>query len=238
MTHPDDIQRDLDYIATTTPTPEQQAQAVVGQFMEWATNPRLAVLDTETTGLDLGDQVIEIGIVDAYGRTLMNQRVKPTIPVSAGAQQIHGISDDDLKDCPTFEQVWPQLKEILWNYDVVIYNRGFDMARLSDSMDATMPQWFQGDGGPSDELKAWWALEKRVGCVMDAYAPIYGHWSEWLGDYRWAKLAAACAERGVDTSDLQAHSALDDALATLRLIRAAAEIDPATLTWIGREDEA
>lgn len=239
MTRPDDIA--LDQEALALPTPEQQAQAVIDRFLDWATDPRLAVLDTETTGLGPGEQVIEIGMVDLEGRPLMNQRVRPTFPVPAGATAIHGITNEDLKDCPTFDQVWPRLWELLQTHRVVVYNGAFDFNRIADSLNAALPGWYQGDGGPSELLQAWNALippMQRDGCVMEAYAPLHGEWNAWHGSYRWARLSAACAERGVDTSDLKAHSALDDARATLRLIRAAAQLTPEQLPWIGREDEA
>ncbi len=38
--------------------------------------------------------------------------------------------------------------------------------------------------------------------------------------------------------DLKPHNALDDARATLRLIQATAQLDPATLTWMGQEGGA
>ena len=229
---------------TSLPTPlnpaPSHAQALIERFLDWATDPRLAVLDTETTGLGSGEQVIEIGMVDAYGRTLMNQRVRPTFPVPAEATAIHGITDDDLKDCPTFDQVWPRLWELLQSHNVVVYNAGFDFERIVDTMDATMPGWYQGEEGPSELLRAWNTLippMRRNGCVMEAYAPIYGVWSSYHGSYRWARLSRACSDRGVDTSGLKAHSALDDARATLRLIQATAALDPALLPWIDQKDD-
>lgn len=237
MTRPDDLGLELQALPAPKPEPTEAARRTVEQFLNWATDPRLAVLDTETTGLHAGDQVIEIGIVDAYGRTLMNQRIRPTFPVPAEATAIHGITDEDLRDCPTFDQVWPQLKELLWNYNVVIYNAQYDLRRICDTMNATMPGWAGDENGPSDLLKAWRALCKRTECVMEAYAPIYGEWNDYWESYRWARLSTACEERGVDTSDLKAHSALDDARATLRLIQATAQLDPLELPWIGREGE-
>lgn len=223
------------------PTPEQQAQAVLDRFLDWATDPRLAVLDTETTGLGAGDQVIEIAMVDAYGRTLIDQRVRPTFPVPADSTAIHGITDDDLNDCPTFDQIWPQLKELLWNYNVCIYNASYDLARIGDSLDATMPGWYMAPEGVghSEPFKAWTALCRRIQdrCVMEAYAPVGGNWHPYWGNYSWVRLADACEARGVDTSDLKAHAALDDARATLRLIQGAAQLTPADLPWIGHEDE-
>lgn len=201
----------------------------IERFLDWATDPKLAVLDTETTGLR--GEIIEVGIVDAWGRTLFDERLKPSCPVEAGALAVHGISNADLEGCPTLADVWPRLRQILASHRFVIYNAGFDVPRLADSLDASVPQWFEN----ADDLALYKRLAQEADCVMEAYAPIYGHWSDWHGSYRWAKLAHACAERRVDVSDLKPHGALDDARATLRLIQATAQLDPATLTWIGQE---
>lgn len=214
------------------PTPEQRAQQQLDIFLDWATDPNLVVFDTETTDLD--GEIIEIGLVDGRGNILMDQRVRPHWPIHPKAFEAHGITADELKDCPTFGQVWPQLRDLLEGRRVVVYNAQFDYRRICTSLDVDTPGWEAGDGGPSEDLRRYWAL--RFGCVMKAYAPIHGAYSDW-GGYRWAKLARACEVRGVDTSDLRAHSAVGDALATLRLIRATAELTPADVPWIGREEE-
>lgn len=193
-------------------------------FLDWATDPRLAVLDTETT--DLHGEVIELGIVDAWGRTLFNERIRPSCRIEPGAQAVHGITDADVQDCPTISAFWPRIRDILGSHRIVIYNKGFDVHRLSDSLDAAMPQWYAHPSGQgySDEYKPFQAFCRSAECVMEAYAPIHGCWNDYWGSYRWAKLRDACIERGVQLDDLQAHSALGDALATLRLIQATAAL--------------
>ena len=71
---------------------------------------------------------------------------------------------------------------------------------------------------------------------MDAYSPLAGSWNDYYGSYRWAKLADASAQRGVDVSDLTKHAAVSDCVQVLRLIQACAALDPADFPWIGHED--
>ena len=60
-------------------TPTTDAADVIERFLDWATDPRLVILDTETTGFD--GEVIELGLVDADGRTLFDERFRPTCPI-------------------------------------------------------------------------------------------------------------------------------------------------------------
>ena len=52
----------------------------------------LAFLDTETTGLDNGAQIIEIAIIDGTGDVMVDLRLKPSVPIDERAQEVHGIS--------------------------------------------------------------------------------------------------------------------------------------------------
>jgi ribosomal protein L37AE/L43A len=58
------------------------------------------ILDTETSDHD--GEIIEIAIIDMQGNPILNQRIKPQGDIAQGAYQVHGISLEDLKDCPTF----------------------------------------------------------------------------------------------------------------------------------------
>ena len=65
----------------------------------------IIVFDTETTGTDpQEDQVIEIAIQSGLGpdAEMETQRFKPSVPIKPAAQAVHGISIEDLKDCPPF----------------------------------------------------------------------------------------------------------------------------------------
>lgn len=73
---------------------------------------RIVVLDTETTGMGDADQVVEVATVSwPYARETPPREerwwslVKPTCPVSLEARAVHHISDGDLEDQPTMEQL-------------------------------------------------------------------------------------------------------------------------------------
>lgn len=95
----------------------------------------LAFFDIESTGVLVGsDRIIEICIfkVSPDGKEeLTTMRINPTIPIPAVASAIHGIYDKDIKDCPVFADVAPQLAQILKNTDLAGYNSNkFDIPLL------------------------------------------------------------------------------------------------------------
>lgn len=216
------------------------AEATLAQFQAWTAfaYPGTAVLDTETTDLD--GEIIELAIVTVDGEVLFDERIRPRFPISAGAQAVHGITDADLADRPDFVHFWPRIRRLICERQILVYNRDFDFQVLFNSLRAVNPAWYKGDPASGDPYTAdYWALtqaRQRAQCVMQAYAPLAGHWTDW-GGYRWAKLADACAARGVDLGDVRPHSAVGDALATARLVRACAALEPGDFSWIGREAE-
>lgn len=91
------------------------------------------VIDFETTGLSPNaDRVIEVGLVktDREGRPLASFQtfVNPEGPV--GATHIHGITEADVANAPTFGQVIEQLIERLKTHVIVGHNLRFDLAFL------------------------------------------------------------------------------------------------------------
>jgi len=121
------------------------------QFKVWAAlGSDGVVIDTETTGLEAHDEVVEVAVCDMYGRTLINQRVKPTRKIPLRASQIHGIRDEDVTDCPTWADVWPCLEEVLAGRIVIAYNASFDMRLVRQSLAA---QPFASLGLPSETLR-------------------------------------------------------------------------------------
>ena len=71
-------------------------------------NPIL-FFDIESTGLNVAtDRIVEICAVKIHpngDQEIKTRRINPTIPISPEAQAVHGISDEDVKDCPTFKQI-------------------------------------------------------------------------------------------------------------------------------------
>lgn len=225
----------------TASEPHPDAIALIEQFKSWTRcgyESGYAVLDTETT--DLQGEVIELAIIRMDGEVLFNERIRPQGKIQPGAQAVHHITDADLAACHDFAYWWPRIRRLICRYDILVYNLGFDFNALDRSLNIVRPNYYAGAPCATDPYSAdYFVLElaqKKAQCVMEAYSPFAGSWSEWHGNYRWAKLMDACQQCGVDNSDLQAHSALGDAMATMRLIRAVAASDPANYPWIGREE--
>ena len=103
--------------------------------MELKLTRPLAVLDIETTGLKVAtDRVVEISIVristDGTSK-IKTQRINPTIPISEEATSIHGITNEDVKNEPTFAEFANELNQFLANCDLGGYNSNkFDIPLL------------------------------------------------------------------------------------------------------------
>lgn len=95
----------------------------------------LAFIDIETTGLNVAtDRVIEICIlkVNVDNTTeIKTMRINPEMPISPESSRITGITDEDVKNCPTFKQVANQLAQFISNSDIAGYNSNkFDVPLL------------------------------------------------------------------------------------------------------------
>ena len=86
--------------------------SVAAQARDWIAKDAL-VLDVETTGLGDEDQVVEIAIVSAKGRKVFHSLIRPTVPISAEAASVHGLTADALADAPTFADVREKVESIL-----------------------------------------------------------------------------------------------------------------------------
>ena len=101
---------------------------------------REIAFDTETTGLKVedGDRIIELGAVEminhiATGRTFQT-KINPRRSVSEDTIRITGITDDDLKDAPFFEDVIDEFLAFLGDARIVAHNAGFDRGFLNGEL--------------------------------------------------------------------------------------------------------
>ncbi|SJM94816.1 DNA polymerase III epsilon subunit [Crenothrix polyspora] len=104
---------------------------------EAPSNPRLIVLDTETTGLNPqeGHRVIEIGCVELVNRRLTGKRfhvyINPDRVIDDGAIAVHGITNEFLTDKPRFHDIVDNFLAFIKDAELVIHNAPFDVGFIN-----------------------------------------------------------------------------------------------------------
>lgn len=88
-------------------------------------------IDIETTGLNYStDEIVEICLYRSDGKSYTT-RVKPSVPIGAEAEAVHGISLQELKDCPRFSEVAEKIYNIIKTHkNIVLYNGNLDYSIL------------------------------------------------------------------------------------------------------------
>lgn len=99
-------------------------------------NP-LVFFDLETTGIDIvRDRIVEISYIKVYpnGKEEMKtQRINPGMPIPPASTAIHGITDDDVKNCPHFKEIAKTLAAQIEGCDLAGYNSNrFDIPMLAE----------------------------------------------------------------------------------------------------------
>lgn len=95
----------------------------------------IAFIDLETTGTNLAtDRIVELAIVRVSPEgvsTVKRKLINPLLPIPKGASDIHGITNEMVKDAPTFKQVANEVKQFIENSDLAGYNSNrFDIPML------------------------------------------------------------------------------------------------------------
>ncbi|MBT1098377.1 3'-5' exonuclease [Streptomyces sp. Tu102] len=88
------------------------------------------MLDTETMGLHRQARIVELGVLGVSGDSLVDTLLNPGVPIPAETSDHHGITDDQVSDAPSFDDVLPRLTAALAGKRVLIYNAAFDIGRL------------------------------------------------------------------------------------------------------------
>jgi len=158
------------------------------------------ILDTETTGLGKNDVVVQIGIIDLDGNTIIESLVRPTQRkrISPEATAIHGIKMVHLKDAPTLLDMADDIDSISKDKTVIIFNAEYDDALLFQTLN-------------QDGAKKYFRFNTE--CAMKRYSDFVNEWSEYHGSFKFQRLP------GGD------HSAVGDCRATLEVIKKMALAD-------------
>lgn len=127
----------------------------------------LAFIDLETTGTNVAmDRIVEIAIVKVMPDGQIHKKIKrlhPGMPIPKCSTDIHGITDEMVRDCPSFKQVANELKQFLENCDLAGYNSNrFDIPLLVEEfLRAEMP-FETEDRKFIDVQKIFHMMEKRT----------------------------------------------------------------------------
>jgi len=101
-------------------------------------NP-LIIFDLETTGINTSqDRIIELYMIKALPSGQEEHhylKLNPGIPIPPDSSAIHGIYDDDVKDCPTFKDIVNDLIAFIGSSDFAGFNSNkFDFPLLVEEI--------------------------------------------------------------------------------------------------------
>ncbi|WP_427501538.1 DNA polymerase III subunit epsilon [Methylomonas sp. MED-D] len=158
---------------------------------------RQIVLDTETTGINPkeGHKIIEIGCVELVNRRLTRNHfhvyLNPDREIDAGAIEVHGITNEFLRDKPRFADVVEDFMAFTAGAELIIHNAPFDVGFLNHEL-SLLPgetRTVESNSSVFDTLP--FARKKHPGAR--------------------ASLDALCKRYGIDNSHRELHGALLDA---------------------------
>lgn len=104
---------------------------------------RQVVLDTETTGLEpsQGHRIIEIGALELVDRQPTGRQfhtyINPEREIDQGALEVHGITEEFLRDKPRFEEIADDLLIFADGAELVIHNAPFDIGFIDNELSLT-----------------------------------------------------------------------------------------------------
>ncbi len=163
-------------------------------------------LDTETTGLGNGAEIVDIAVISATGEVLVDLMVRPVQRIPYQATSIHGITNEDVAAAPCWPDVLDRLRPVLAEREIVVYNVGFDRSMVRqccERIGAVVP-------------RAEWH------CAMKAYAAYRQERVRGRPGFRWHSLPVAAASFGLRPGG---HRALADAEVCRQVVLAMAEMD-------------
>src|SRR3954469_18098436 len=86
----------------------------------------VCLFDLETTGTNISqDRIIEIAVIKMMPNGEIHRKsnvVNPTIPILPESTAIHGISNEDVKDKPTFKEVAKEYAKFFEGADIGGFN--------------------------------------------------------------------------------------------------------------------
>ena len=105
--------------------------------MELNLKKPLIFFDLETTGVNVTkDRIVELSYIKIYPNGKEEERtirLNPEMPIPPQATAVHHITDDDVKDKPTFKTIAKGLDRVFEGSDIAGFNSNkFDVPLLSE----------------------------------------------------------------------------------------------------------
>lgn len=191
-----------------SPIPPIYDDAPTDIFVDLVKSGNFVILDTETTGLDDRAEICQIAIIDSAGGVLLDTLVKPRKPIPSQATAIHGITNEQVADAPSWLNVNERVWQALHGKTVIVYNAEYDFRLLAQSEYACEPV----------AVTDWHTIDRA--CAMLKFAEIYGDWDTYRQAWKWQKLETAARHYLITAQAM--HTALGDCLTTLAVCKAIA----------------
>ena len=135
------------------------------------------VIDVETTGLDYTRE----RIIEFAGVKLVNGKVKEKFETLINAKQhirkssqaIHGISEEDLIDAPSEEEIYPKIFEFIGDATVVAHNAIFDYSFLNRTSKRLYDKPFENNYVDT-QMMFKEVYPQYESCGLDTMATVFG----------------------------------------------------------------
>ena len=135
--------------------------------MELKLSRPICFFDLETTGIDVAkDRVVEISILKVFPNGNKESKtwlVNPEMPIPAESSAIHGITDEKVKNEPTFKELSKIIYNMIKDSDLAGYNSDrFDIPVLAEELLRSGIDFDMGSRVSVDVQTIFHKMEKRT----------------------------------------------------------------------------
>lgn len=127
----------------------------------------ICFFDLETTGTNISkDRIVEISIHKVFpngDEKTFTFKVNPTVPIPAETTAVHGITDEMVKDAPTFKERAHEVFNIIKDSDLAGFNSNrFDIPLLAEEMLRADVDFDMGNRNAIDVQNIFHKMEQRT----------------------------------------------------------------------------
>lgn len=158
------------------------------------------IIDTETTGLQNDDEIVELAVVNLEGKELYHSLYKPEKSVHWEASKKTGISNKMLLNSPFFKDEWLKIKDIVEGKSLIAHNVDFDYRLVKQTLNR-------------------YGLEEEDADIVFTNCIDSIKIAKKYVDSTSYKLEELCKVLGIEEEEEQKHRATYDCLMILKMLR-------------------